>query len=195
MRKQNLLRAASVSILLLLGVTACVSTSTSAPHEPLKQKVTVTVSSPDMPVKSNTPMSWARDLKKFSDDELVDKNREFYNWIGSEVQAQVVSKGFTVVDELASTRYQLVGVVVLSDTDKGQHAEELFKLFPSLTGESSDNPKGTLLLGILDTQTGQGVWRGAIQVFTNPEATVAESQVRVRELLQGLLKKLKPADA
>ena len=65
----------------------------------------------------------------------------------------------------------------------------MFRLYPALA--SSDHERGTVLVAIAPKGTNDIVWRGALQVFTDPGMTpLAEREERMRwgaaNLLSGI---------
>ncbi len=176
--------------LLMVSLLGC--TTTEHVKDPLKQTVTVTVSGPNMPVTRNTPLSWYSDVISINDTNAdAPLNPAVVQWTKAEVQRQMAAKGFMFADE--ASRYQVVSVLLLGDGDVSHSTQEVFRVFPSLAGEDSKHPKGTLMLGIIDMDTREGVWRSALQVFSNPEATDAELQARLRESVANMLKNLQPS--
>ncbi len=176
--------------LLIVSLLGC--TTTERVKDPLTQTVTVTVSGPNMPVTSNTPLSWYSDVISINDTKAdTSLSSSVVQWTKAEVQRQMAAKGFLFADE--PSRYQVVSVLLLGDGEVSHSTQEVFRVFPSLAGKDHDHPKGTLMLGIIDMDTREGVWRSALQVFSNPEATDAERQARLQESIANMLKNLKPA--
>lgn len=194
----------SLTIILSAILLAACSTSpdSSARKDPLKQKVSVTVSGPDMPVTSTTPLSWYADvagvLAPSGDSNsdaviasLPDKGA-VPAWIQQEIQTQMEAKGFMFAQ--GPTRYQVVGAMVLGDGEASAKTQAVFRLFPSLEGTSdAEHPKGTLLLGIWDSETKQGVWRSALQTFAEPHAPDDAKRQRLSQLVSEVLSELQPA--
>lgn len=177
------------TVLLCLSLIACVTSPTQ--RDPLKQKVSVSVSGPTMPVTRDTPLSWYSDVISINDTgNGVASDKTITVWMKDEVQRQMESRGFSFSEE--STRYQVVNVLLLGEGEISQSTQELFKLFPALQGDSRDYPKGTILLGILDTRVNKAVWRSALQTFATPEASEQEKHTRLSAAVADTLKGLKP---
>jgi hypothetical protein len=179
----------AVTILLCLSLAACVSSP--AERDPLKQKVSVRVSGPNMPVTRTTPLSWYSDVISINDtgDEIASDNR-VPSWVKGEIQQQMEARGFLFSAE--ATRYQVISVLLLGEAEASQSTQAVFRLFPSLSGSVKDHPKGTLLLGILDSQGRKGVWRSAVQTFTSPEASEQVRRERLTAAVADSLKDLNP---
>ncbi|BFM14011.1 hypothetical protein R50073_01940 [Maricurvus nonylphenolicus] len=183
-------------ISVVLFVAGC-STSGSMPDNPLSQRVTVTVSSGDeLPVTSTTPLSWYSDVITVSDVEAPEgakaQRDSLKELLKESVQENLQTKGFSFAEEGSDSRYQLVVVALLGDKANAENVQQLFQLYPSLSGESDKYPKGTLLVGILDQETNRAVWRGATQAFTSAELTHEERRQRLNYSVGGLLKDVKP---
>lgn len=177
------------TILLCLSLASCVTSPSQ--RDPLKQKVSVSVSGPTMPVTRETPLSWYSDVISINDTgNGVASDKAISAWMKGEVQQQMESRGFVFSN--ATTRYQVVGVLLLGEGEISQSTQQLFKLFPALQGNSRDYPKGTILLGILDTQVNQAVWRSALQAFATPEASEQEKHERLAAAVTDTLRDLKP---
>lgn len=198
-------------LLSVLFVVACTTSTTSpdpdssARKDPMAQKVSVTVSGPEMPVTTTTPLSWYADVaavmapvgdtKNAKSDAVIanlpDKG-EVPAWMQHEIQTQMEAKGFLFTED--STRYQVVGAMVLGEGEASTKAQALFRLFPTLAGTAdAEHPKGTLLLGIWDSEEKKGVWRSALQTFADPHAPDAAKRQRLSGLVAEMLSKLEPA--
>lgn len=181
------------TVVLLAGCSA----SSTMPDNPLSQRVTVTVSPGEaLPISSATPLSWYSDVITVSDVKASDngeaQRESLKALLKSSIQENLQAKGFSFAEEGSVSRYQLVAVAMLGDRDNAEHVQQLFRLFPSLSGSSDKYPKGTLLVGILDQQTNRAVWRGATQAFTSSTLTDEERRERLSHSVGGLLKDVKP---
>ncbi len=179
--------------LALLGCSA----NETMPKNPLSQRVTVTVSSgEDMPVTRSTPLSWYSDVITVSDvktsEEANNQRDTLKIAVKDSVQENLQAKGFSFVEEGTSSRYQLVVVAMLGDKTNAEHVQQLFQLYPSLSGDSAKYPKGTILVGILDQKINRAVWRGATQAFTTAGLSDTERRERINHSIGGLLKDVKP---
>ncbi len=171
------------------------SSSSDSPGDTgaLSQSTRVSVMGPEMPVNRHTPLSWYGDPVEIVELEAQPLEGALPVWVKQEIQSQMQAKGFTFTD--TQSRYQVVSAIVLGEGDAGVQAKEMFRLFPTLAGSSSSrHPKGTLLLGIWDSEQRKGVWRSAMQAFTHPDAPLAERQQRFSALLDKMLVKLEPGD-
>ncbi len=179
--------------LALLGCSA----NEAMPKNPLSQRVTVTVSSGEvMPVTRSTPLSWYSDVITVSDVETAEDAKAQRDTLKAlvkdSIQENLQAKGFSFAEEGNASRYQLVVVAMLGDKANAENVQQLFQLYPSLSGDSSKYPKGTILVGILDQQINRAVWRGATQAFTTATLSDAERRERINHSIGGLLKDVKP---
>lgn len=172
-------------------LAACVETPVQ--QDPSRQKVSVTVTGPDMPVTRSTPLSWYSDVISINDTGATPEkiSGAIPDWVKGEIQAQMEAKGFQFTDQVS--RYQVVGVLMVGEGEASLSTQTMFRLFPSLQGPEQEHPKGTLLLGILDSDTQRGVWRSALQTYTTPDAEEAARRERISGLIAGMLKNLKPS--
>lgn len=182
--------------LILAGCSGTHSTS-NMPDKPLSQRVTVTVSTGEaLPVTSATPLSWYSDVITVSDVEapadIKAQRNSLTTLVKETVQNNLQAKGFSFAEEGVASRYQLVVVAVLGDKTRADNVQQLFQLYPSLSGESDEYPKGTLLVGIVDQETSKAVWRGATQAFTSTALSDDERRERLHYSVGGLLKNVKP---
>lgn len=176
-----------------LGLLGCIAEP--AKRDPLKQKVTVTLTQPNMPVTGETPLSWYSDVIGVRDSEAP---RQPTNGLGREfakmaIADQLQAKGYQLTQE--STRYQLISLMVLGDGEVTTYAKSIFKVYPTLVGASKEYPKGTIALAIVDTKLERAVWRSAVEAFVDPRADAPEKQARIERYVSDLLKHLPDAQS
>jgi len=179
--------------LFCLGLLGCIAEP--AKRDPLKQKVTVTLTQPNMPISANTPLSWYSDVISVRDSKAP---RQPANRLGREfakvaIADQLQAKGYRVTQK--STRYQLISLMALGDDEATTYAKSVFKVYPALVGVSKEYPKGTMALAIVDSKLERAVWRSSVEAFVDPSVEASEKQARIRHLVSDLLKHLPDAQS
>ncbi len=172
----------------VVGLTGCITET--APRDPLKQSVVVTLTQPNMPLNAGTPLSWYSDVIRVVDSSAPRQPSDGHgsDFAKSAITEQLQAKGYQVTQQ--ATRYQLISLMTLGDDQATASAKHVFRIYPALVGVSEEYPKGTMALAIVDSKLEQTVWRSAVEAFVDPKAGTSEKQARIRGYVTNLLKNL-----
>ena len=164
--------------LILATLTAC-SSEPIRSSDPLTQSSAVAVSKPAFVTNSDTTMSWRRDLVWVDDPDGRFERRARSLQVA--LQQELEHKGYQFLPQGAGADYEVLAVALLGDP--GDHAElqAQVRLYPALASAAGDYEHGTVLVASAPGGSNDIVWRGALQVFSDPGMTpVAERERRMR---------------
>ncbi len=152
--------------ILSLALTACVSDTPTQKPNPMSQASAVAVAMPEFITNENTTLRWRSDLIWVDDPEGRFERRA--DMLQKILQNEFVRKGYSFVDAEQSATYDVVAVAVLGAIEGYEELEETFRLYPSLSKGDSDYKRGTVLVALAPAGTTTIVWRGALEMFTDP---------------------------
>jgi hypothetical protein len=176
------------SLISALALAAC-STGSSAPPQPnpLSQTSAVSVAMPGFSTSSETTLRWRSDLIWVDDPEGRYERRA--NMLQQILQAEFERKGYEFTAPTGDATYDVVAVAVLGDLQGHEEIAKTFRLYPSLAANPAGYSRGNLLVALAYTGTDIIVWRGAIEVFADPEMQPLEvRQQRMQWGAQQLLR-------
>ena len=151
-------------LLIALSLGAC---SAPAPQpDPLSQASAVSVTLPGFVTGPGTTLHWHSDLKWMDDPEGRYKRRA--KVLQQALQREFERKGYRFVEHAENPTYDVVAVALLGELKEQEKLEQVFRLYPSLAAPAKGYGRGTILVAISPTDTGDIVWRGALEVFTDP---------------------------
>ncbi|CAA0120594.1 Uncharacterised protein [BD1-7 clade bacterium] len=109
------------------------------------------------------------------------------------IEKEIESHGYGFTDNLSQAPYSLVSVAILDEATSDADLDDFtlaFGLDPGLPTPTAQYGKGSLVVGVFDTQFGSLVWRGAVQVFTDHTLPADVKQQRAANAVRALLKEL-----
>lgn len=163
--------------LALATLVAC-STEPARTGDPLTQSSAVSVSKPEFVTSADTTLSWRSELIWVDDPEGRFERRA--NSLQQALQQEFERKGYQFVAADDAPDYEVLAVALLGDPADHAELQALFRLYPALAG-SGEQDRGTVLVAIAPAGTRDIVWRGALQVYTDPGMTpLAEREQRLR---------------
>lgn len=168
------MRLTLLVLITLSGLIGCSSTPPTNANDPLNQSSAVAVTLPGFVTGPDTTLHWHSDLV-WADDpggQLERRGRALQQALQDEFER----KGYRFVQEAASATYDVVAVVMLGDVKSHSEILEVFRLYPALAQPVKGYEKGTVMVAIAPEGTKDIVWRGALQVFTDPGMMPAEQR-------------------
>ena len=168
------MRFAILILLTLSGLAACSSTPPSAGNDPLNQSSAVAVTLPGFVTGPDTTLHWHSDLV-WADDAGSQLERRGQR-LQQALQDEFERKGYRFVEDAAQATYDVVAVAMLGEAKKHSEILEVFRLYPALTQPAKGYKKGTVMVAIAPEGTKDIVWRGALQIFTDPGLMPAEQR-------------------
>ena len=173
----NLRLALIIPVLLLAG--AC--TSSSQPNtEPPIQASAVSVTMPGFTVNAETTLAWRSDLIWVDDpDGQFERRGEA---LQRALQDEFLRKGLAFNANPDNATYDVLAIAMLGPVSGHPEVEEVFRLYPALQKSDDGYRRGSVVVAIAPRGTTNIVWRGALEMFTDPGAmqqvTVREARVR-----------------
>jgi hypothetical protein len=147
-------------------LAACVSDTPIQTPNPMSQASAVAVAMPEFITNENTTLRWRSDLIWVDDPEGRFERRA--NMLQQALQDEFVRKGYTFVGAGEPANYDVVAVAVLGAIEGYTELEETFRLYPSLNKGDNGYKRGSVLVALAPAGTTKIVWRGALEMFTDP---------------------------
>lgn len=153
---------------LSMAVTLAACSTARQPQEadPLSQASAVSVTLPGFVTGPGTTLHWHSDLKWMDDPEGRYQRRA--QVLQQALQKEFERKGYRFVEHADNPTYDVVAVALLGELKEQEKLEEVFRLYPALAKPAEGYGRGTILVAIAPADTGDIVWRGALEVFTDP---------------------------
>jgi hypothetical protein len=132
----------------------------------------------DIPTKYSTGSKFNISLQRLNN--LANKNEAInnaYQNYSDGIESNLNNQGYQKALNTGSTAFHVKFILALSEDLDDQAISEQFGITPGLQ-DSKDLNKGSFLISIIDTNTGQRVWHGAIQGFVQEDATELERAQR-----------------
>lgn len=183
-----------MTIVMLTMLYGCTTTETEIPATRF-ENVSVSTSVGELTIDATDRLSWYSEIEVVSDlsADKIPKFPGFQAKVRDLTAARLRANGFTVADDVGTSRYQIVAVALLGESADAQRIQGLFQLYPTLAVTSDELPTGTLMLAILDSATHQPIWRGATQLLLDADATPELREQRLRATIDGLLEEVRPS--
>ena len=164
-----------ISLLLIaLTLGACSSPGPTPKPDPMSQASAVSVTLPGFVTGPGTTLHWHSDLKWMDDPDGRYKRRA--EVLQQALQRELERKGYRFVKHAENPTYDVVAVALLGSVKEEEKLEQVFRLYPSLAKPAKGYGRGTILVAISPTDTGDIVWRGALEVFTDPRHQPVEQR-------------------
>jgi hypothetical protein len=185
-------RTLQLSVLILWGLSGCMSPAPSEPESNLEKKLrvssSVVVRKPGFYLPKGEPVGWYSDVIWVDPHQMLSNKPSLPGHLRSEVQRQMSNKGhmFTNVN---SAEYVMLAAVILGDmsTSDSEKLNKFFNIDPALNKTSEEYDVGTLLLAIGKRGGHHALWRGAVQAFVGEEVAESVGQKRLEQYIGTLL--------
>jgi hypothetical protein len=168
-------------------LTACVSDTRVQKPKPMGQTSAVAVALPDFITNEHTTLRWRSNLIWVDDPEGLFKRRA--DMLQRALQNEFVRKGYSFVGAGEPADYEVVAVAVLGAIEGYAELEKTFRLYPSLNRGHSDYKQGSVLVALAPVGSTKIVWRGALEMFTDPGMVPID--VREKHMQWGSMQLLK----
>ena len=147
-------------------LAACVSDTPIQKPDPMSQASAVAVAMPEFITNENTTLRWRSNLIWVDDPEgRFERRADMLQLI---LQNEFIRKGYNFVGAGEPANYDVVAVAVLGAIEGYEELEETFRLYPSLSKGDSGYKRGSVLVALAPAGTTRIVWRGALEMFTDP---------------------------
>jgi hypothetical protein len=174
---------------LLVLAAACGTGPGMQSVDPLEQASAISVTLPGFAPSAGATLHWHRELIWVDDPEGRFERRA--RVLQSALEDEFLRKGFRFVPDDASATYDVLAVAMLGELEDHAEIQEFFHLYPSLAEPSRGYGRGTVLVAITPAGSSEVVWRGALEVYTDPDKMpVAQRDQRLRWAAQKLLESI-----
>jgi hypothetical protein len=144
---------------------------------------------PGFVTSPQTTLRWLSDLKWVDDPQGQYDRRA--RVLQEALQREFEHKGYHFVAAGEEATYDVLAVALLGQLQDQKELERIFRLYPSLAKPARGYGRGTILVAIAPAGTADIVWRGALEVFTNPDKMpVAERDQRLQWAAGQLLRSI-----
>ena len=148
-------------------LTAC---SSQAPdptaQDPMGRASAVSVTMPEFVTDADTTLGWRSDLIWVDDPEGRFERRG--RVLQQALREEFERKGYRFLTSADQPDYDVLAVVLLGELKDHEEVQEVFRLYPSLAAPATGYSKGTVMVAIAPHGTRNIVWRGALEVYTDP---------------------------
>ena len=177
----------SLLLLLLTTLSACSGGPGTSKTDPLEQASAIAVSLPGFVTDADTTLHWHRELLWVDDPEGRYVRRA--KVLQQALQQEFERKGYRFVSDDQDATYDVVAVAMLGQLADQKEVQDFFRLYPSLAKPAAGYGRGTVLVAIAPAGTNEIVWRGALEVYTDPgKVPLEQREARLRWAAQQLLR-------
>jgi len=155
-----------VIAVLSFTLSACVSDTPIQTPDPMTQASAVAVSLPGFVTNPSTTLRWHSNLIWVNDPDGRYERRG--GMLQLALQNEFIRKGYTFTGPNEPANYDVLAVALLGDIEGHQELEETFRLYPSLNNNAKGYKRGTILVALAPAGSKTIVWRGALEMFTDP---------------------------
>ena len=164
---------------LLILLAACTSTSQPTAEPPVRASA-VSVTMPGFEVSADTTLAWRSDLIWVDDPEGRFERRA--ELLQRALKDEFARKGLRFSADPDSASYDVLAIAMLGPLSGHPEVEEVFKLYPALQKSTEDYRRGSVVVAIAPRGTSDILWRGALEMFTEPNTmqplSVREERMR-----------------
>ena len=185
--KQSLLRTLAFC-LATIGLIGCNSTPDieQIPRE-LKLLTTVSNTSGSFNPDKQDLFSWQSPVELYSEEQNPGSAQ--VELVTQELNQQLKQKGYALIDNKHLSHYLLQAVIVYGNSLHDDKLKRIYGIEANLGSAQDDYQRGSLLLAI-SKPSGHIVWRGAVQVFTDPTLPADIRQQRLSLAIASMLSNL-----
>lgn len=167
------------TLVLAVLLAACTPVTSTPQPDPLYQASAVSVTMPGFVTFPETTLRWYSDLKWMDDPQGQYKRRA--EALQQALQQEFERKGYQFVAIGEEATYDVLAIALMGQLQDQEELERVFRLYPTLAEPARGYGHGTVLVAIAPAGTRDIVWRGALEVFTDPgKMPVAERDQRMR---------------
>ena len=174
------------TLMLTMLLAACNSITDTPRTDPLYQASAVAVTMPGFITSPETTLRWYSDLRWMDDPTGQFKRRAAV--LQQALQQEFERKGYQFLAMGEEATYDVLAIALMGQLQDREELDNFFRLYPTLAEPAKGYGRGTVLVAIAPAGTRDIVWRGALEVFTNPEKMpVAERDQRMHWAAKKLL--------
>ena len=183
-------------MLVMLGVlmmNACVTAEDQGQQNGMKiDPSIIAVSTPGTKIPQGASFSWLTKAINLYKDERLDSTTIQY-LIEKNIKTNLASMGFKFVDSDSAADYTIAYTAALESSLDDTAILRRYGLVPGNMRVPDDNPlyeKGTLLIYAFDNNTGDVIWRSAVQAAVDFSLDKEERKERIEPIIRDMFRSL-----
>ena len=182
--------------LLVLGavmMSACATTENQVQQAGMKiEPSIISVSTPGAKISQGAKFSWLSNAINLYKDERLD-NTTIQYLVEKNIRSNLADMGFQFVESESVADYTIAYTAALESSLDDTTILRRFGLVPGNMRIPEDNPmyeKGTLLIYAFDNNTGEVIWRSAVQAAVDFSLDQQEREVRIEPIIRDMFRSL-----
>jgi hypothetical protein len=183
----------------LLGavmMSACTTTDNQAQQVGIKVEPSIiSVSTPGTKISQGSSFAWLQNAINLYRDERLDSTSIQY-LVEKNIRSNLVHMGFQFVESESAADYTIAYTAALESSLDDTAILRRYGLVPGNMRIPDDNPmyeKGTLLIYAFDNNTGEVIWRSAVQAAVDFSLDMQEREERIEPIIRDMFRSL-PAE-
>jgi hypothetical protein len=183
----------------LLGavmMSACTTTDNQAQQVGIKVEPSIiSVSTPGTKISQGSSFAWLQNAINLYRDERLDSTSIQY-LVEKNIRSNLVHMGFQFVESESAADYTIAYTAALESSLDDTAILRRYGLVPGNMRIPDDNPmyeKGTLLIYAFDNNTGEVIWRSAVQAAVDFSLDMQEREERIEPIIRDMFRSL-PTD-
>lgn len=163
-------------VIFILGLSSCAPEPKEVGNKRYTSSI-VSVSDPGFHLKKGDKFAWFGPVEIIAKPDKSLSAQTVYH-LKSRFEQDIRANGLLVVGSQSDADYLLDAVIILDHMLSKEELVARFDIAPSLIGNSNFD-EGTLVLRLLRSDSRRTLWRGAMEVFSDPNESDAEHRQRI----------------
>lgn len=183
-------------MLLVLGavmMSACTTTENQAQQASMTiEPSIIAVSTPGTKISQGAKFAWLSKAINLYKDERLDSTTIQY-LVEKNIRSNLTDMGFQFVESESVADYSIAYTAALESSLDDTTILRRFGLVPGNMRIPEDNPmyeKGTLLIYVFDNNTGEVIWRSAVQAAVDFSLDKQEREERIEPIIRDMFRSL-----
>ena len=191
--KSGLIKFLRIMLVMLgaLMMNACVTAEDQGQQNGMKiDPSIIAVSTPGTKIPQGASFSWLTKAINLYKDERLDSTTIQY-LIEKNIKTNLASMGFKFVDSDSAADYTIAYTAALESSLDDTAILRRYGLVPGNMRVPDDNPlyeKGTLLIYAFDNNTGDVIWRSAVQAAVDFSLDKEERKERIEPIIRDMFR-------
>ena len=165
-----------LTLLTLVSICSCTTVS-QAPYESQYTSSFISVSEPGFELYQGDTFAWFGSPEIITDGEH-DISPETLEHLRQRFEKRMREQGFQIASVRDQADYWIAASIILGSPVTEQQLMQQFEVAPSLRG-NAEYDAGTLVMRFLSPGNRRTQWRGAIEIFTDPNKSASDRQQQV----------------
>ncbi len=177
--------------ILAINLLACTEVVVEEPRSsaPLRQASVVSTSAATFNPKPGDTVLWADGISVHA-PKGVEIDKQLVETLRSEIDSELVAKGYRFAENGTDPTYLVHGVMVLGNELNEKQLRDLLGFEPGLVVNDQKYEKGSLLLLLVNPRSAVTEWRSVVQVLTTGQLEEGQRNARLQYVVHSLLRPL-----